>query len=190
MRLGWLVISVDKVDREAICEELGRARVTFRRLIEHASPDDLTRGSSGTRWTNQQLLFHMLFGYLLIRSLLMLAGLFARLPASASRVFAKALGTMTVPFHWVNYLGSCAGARVFSPRRMAVKLDRVTTALERRLGAEASTRLRSGMYFPVRWDPFFKEFMTVADLYHYPTQHFDFHKQQLTLSQRQAGCGR
>ena len=33
----------------------------------------------------------------------------------------------------------------------------------------------------------FKDFMTLADLYHYPTQHFDFHQRQLTLG-RPAGC--
>ena len=54
------MITLDTVDREAIYEELRRARVTFRRLVEEASPADLARGSSGTRWTNQQLLFHML----------------------------------------------------------------------------------------------------------------------------------
>jgi DinB superfamily len=175
------VISVDAVDREAICEELSGARAAFRRLVEDASPDDLARRSSGTRWTNRQLLFHMLFGYLLMRPLLVLAGIFARLPVSASRVFAKTLDEMAGPFDWINYLGSCAGARFFPPRRMAATLDRVTMALERRLRAETSARLRSGMHYPVRWDPFFKDFITVADLYHYPTQHFDFHRQQLTL---------
>ncbi|TVZ07526.1 DinB family protein [Trebonia kvetii] len=177
------------VDREAIYEELRGARATFRRLVEDARPDDLARESSGTRWTNQQLLFHMLFGYLLMRPLLVLAGMFTRMPVSASRVFAKALDEMTGPFHWVNYLGSCLGARVFPPRRMAATLDRVTMALERRLRAETGARLHSGMHYPVRWDPFFKDFMTVADLYHYPAQHFDFHKQQLTLRQVGARSG-
>ena len=27
----------------------------------------------------------------------------------------------------------------------------------------------------------FKDVMTLADLYHYPTQHFEFHQRQLTL---------
>jgi len=178
-----LVIIVDTMDREAIYEELRQARVTFRRLVEEASPGDLARGSSGTEWTNQQLLFHMLFGYLLTRPLIVLAGMFARLPSSASRVFAGLLDEVTGPFHRVNYLGSCAGARVFPLRRMPRKLDRVTMALERRLRAETSARLRSGMHYPVRWDPFFKDFMTLADLYHYPTQHFGFHQRQLTLDQ-------
>jgi len=174
---------VDTVDREAIYEELRHARVTFRRLAEDASPKDLARRSDGTRWTNQQLLFHMLLGYLIMRALIMLAGMFARLPASASRVFARLLDAVTGPFHWVNYLGSCAGAKVFPARRMAGKMDQVTTALARRLRAETGARLRSGMHYPERWDPFFKDFMTLADLYHYPTQHFDFHQRQLTLGQ-------
>jgi hypothetical protein len=165
---------VGTVDREAVYE---------------ASPDDLARGSSGTQWTNQQLLFHMLFGYLLTRPLIVLAGMFARLPAPASRVFAGLLDEVTGPFHWVNYLGSCAGARVFPLRRMAGKLDQVTMALDRRLRTETSARLRSGMHYPVRWDPFLKDFMTLADLYHYPTQHFDFHQRQLTLGQSAADRG-
>ena len=180
------MITVDPVDREAIYEELRRVRVTFRRLVEEASPDDLARASSGTRWTNQQLLFHMLFGYLITRALIVLAGMFARLPARASRVFAGLLNAATGSFDRVNYLGSRAGARVFSRRRLAGKLDRVTMALERRLRAETSARLGSGMHYPVRWDPFFKDFMTLADIYHYPTQHFDFHQRQLTLDQSSA----
>ncbi|MFJ5879827.1 hypothetical protein [Kitasatospora cineracea] len=34
---------------------------------------------------------------------------------------------------------------------------------------------------PVRWGPFFEEYMTLAEIYRYPTQHSDFHGQQLTL---------
>jgi hypothetical protein len=184
-----LVITVGTVDSEAIYEELQRARVTFRRLMEEASPDDLARGSSGTRWTNEQLLFHMLFGYLLTRPLIVLAAMFAHLPEGASRMFAGLLDEVTGPFHWVNYLGSCAGTMVFPLRRMPGKLDQVTMTLERRLCAETSARLRSEMHYPVRWDPFFKDFMTLADLYHYPTQHFDFHQRQLTLGQSAADRG-
>jgi DinB family protein len=182
-RRPGLVITLGAVDREAIYAELQRTRVTFRHLVEDASPADLARPSNGTRWTNQQLLFHMLFGYLLMRPLIVLAGMFAHLPPSASRVFARLLDAATGPFHWINYLGSCAGARVFPRRRLAGKLDRVTMALEQRLRTETSARLRSGMHYPVRWDPFFKDFMTLADLYHYPTQHFEFHQRQLTLGQ-------
>ena len=39
------------------------------------------------------------------------------------------------------------------------------------------------MHFPTRWDPFFKPYMTMFELYHYPSQHFEFHKRQLELGQ-------
>jgi hypothetical protein len=80
---------------------------------------------------NQQLLFHMLLGYLITPALIVLAGTFARLPADVSRVYAGLLNGATGPFDWVNYLGSCAGARAVPRRRLAGTLDRVTLALER-----------------------------------------------------------
>ena len=52
---------------------------------------DLRRPSSGTRWTNEQLMFHMLFGYLIVRALLLLARIFGRLPEGPSRTFARLL---------------------------------------------------------------------------------------------------
>ena len=181
--LWWAGEPVGTVDREAIYEELRRVRSTFRRLVEDASPADLARRSDGTRWTNQQLLFHMLFGYLLMRPLIVLARVFARQPATASQAFARVLDAGTGPFHQINYLGSCVGAKFFPARRLAGKMDQVTMALEQRLRGETSAQLRSGMHYPKRWDPFFKDFMALADLYHYPTQHFDFHERQLTLGQ-------
>ena len=46
--------------------ELRRAQAEFHQLITSASPDDLRRLSDGTRWTNRQLLFHMVLGLSLI----------------------------------------------------------------------------------------------------------------------------
>jgi len=60
---------------------------------------------------------------------------------------------------------------------------RVIGALEWRLATEAEADLARGMHYPVRWDPFFTDFMTLADIYRYPTRHFDFHHRQLTLDE-------
>ena len=65
---------------EAIREELERVRADFHALVTEATPADLRRPSSGTRWTNGQLLFHMFFGYLIVRRLLPLVRLMGRLP--------------------------------------------------------------------------------------------------------------
>ena len=69
------------LDRAAVRAEMDQARADFRRLVSDATPADLRRLSDGTRWTNQQLLFHMLLGYLITRALLILARIFSRLRA-------------------------------------------------------------------------------------------------------------
>lgn len=158
-----------------------RARVTFHELLDQASRADLRRPSAGTRWTNEQLLFHMLLGYLIIRALLALVGGFSRLPDGASRRYARLLDAGTAPFDAVNYAGSWLGGSVLGCGQMAALFDRVTATLHRRLDAESDADLARGMHYPTRWDPFFQDFMTRADVYRFPTQHFDFHRRQLTL---------
>lgn len=168
-------------DRQAIHDELERARATFHTLVAQASPADLRRPTEGTRWTNAQLLFHMLLGYLVVLRLLGLVRLFGRLPDGASRVFARVLNAGTRPFHVVNYLGACGGALVFRGARLTARVDRTVASLHRHLDRESEESLRATMHFPVGWDPFFADTMTLAEVYHYGTQHFDFHRRQLTL---------
>jgi hypothetical protein len=54
-------------------------------------------------------------------------------------------------------------------------------ALHRNLDGETARTLTLTMHFPTDWDPYFRPTMSVSDLYHYGTQHFDHHRQQLTL---------
>lgn len=169
------------MDRQPIHEEMHRATAAFHALVSQASPADLRRGTDGTRWTNQQLLFHMLFGYLIVRVLLRLVRTFGRLPDWVGRAFAGLLNAGTRPFHLVNYLGSCGGALVFRGQRLVNKFDRTMAALHRHLDRETDAALARRMRFPVRWDPFFTERMSLLDVYHFGTQHFEFHQQQLTL---------
>jgi hypothetical protein len=170
------------VDRAAVRAEMEQARHEFRRLVADATPADLRRPSEGTRWTNRQLLFHMMFGYLIVRALLVLVRVFGLLPDGASKTFARLLDSARKPFDLINYLGSCAGARIIPARRMPGMLDCVIAALQRHLEREPGPALRRGMHYPTTWDPFFADYMTLADIYHYPTQHFRFHQRQLTLS--------
>lgn len=170
------------MDRSLVHEELERTRREFHELVESASDAALRRRSNGTRWSNRQLLFHMLLGYLIIRALLRLVRVFGRLPRGASRGYARLLNAGTKPFDVVNFLGSYAGGNTLSPQRMVAMFDHVIDKLHRRLDAESEANLTRGMCYPTRWDPFFKEYMTLADVYRFPTQHFDFHRQQLTLS--------
>jgi hypothetical protein len=92
---------------------MGQARHDFHRLVGGATPEDLRRPSDGTKWTNQQLLFHMLFGYLIVRALLVLARVFGLLPDRVSKRFARLLDSVHKPFDLINYPGRL---RLIPPR--------------------------------------------------------------------------
>jgi hypothetical protein len=153
----------------------------LKALLERATPDDLCRRSNGTRWTNEQLLFHMVFGYMVVRALVPLVHVVSRLPRPAGQAFAALLNAGTGPFDVVNYWGSRAASTVYDRRRMGRKLDRTLASLSRRLEREDEASLARSMAFPDRWDPFFAPSMTLAEVYRYPTLHFDFHAKQLSL---------
>lgn len=178
---GSMTVPGRPADRKSIHDELERVRADLHDLVANATTADLRRQTDGTRWTNQQLLWHMVFGYLLVGRLLRLVRLFGRLPDPFGRTFAAILNAGTRPFHQINYLGSVGGALVFHGPRLARRLDRTIDLLHRRLDAESDAALTRRMHFPVDWDPFFQDTMTLQDVYHYGTQHYDFHRAQLTV---------
>ena len=172
----------DRSDIEAIHNDLERARATIHTLVATTTSADLRRPTDGTRWTNQQMLFHMVFGYLVVLRLLPLVRLFGRLPDRYSKTFARVLNAGTRPFHTVNYLGSCGGALVFHDPRLVRLCDRVIDALHRHLDHDTESTMSRTMHFPVGWDPYFRDTMSLADVYRFGTQHFDAHARQLTLT--------
>jgi len=169
------------LDRQVVHNEMEQARQTFHHLLDSATVAELSRPSNGTKWTNGQLLFHMLFGYLIVVRLLVLVRIFGRLPAHFSRVFAGALEASTRPFHAINYFGSVAGPRLLGYAGMGKRFDRVLDNILCHLDRESDSELSRGMHYPTSWDPYFKAYMTLADVYRYPTQHFEHHRRQLTL---------
>jgi hypothetical protein len=177
------------MDRTTVLTELDRVRRDFRALLEHADASDLRRRSDGTRWTNRQLLFHMLFGYLLVATLRQLVWAFAHSPSPISRGFAHGLDAATRPFHVINYLGSLGGGRLLGRSGMAWLMDTVVSRLQRSLRRAPDPALARGMHFPVHWDPYFHDFMTVLEVYHYGTQHYDHHRRQLTLTSTRPPAG-
>ncbi len=167
------------MDRAEISAEMSRVETDFADLVRRASQQGLRRRSDGTRWTNRQLLFHMVFGYLIVRTLMPLVHLLGRL--RWSRRFAAVLNACRRPFHAINFFGSWAGGHIVTPARMVSLLQRTLHALQRRLGHETDQSLALTMHFPPAWDPYFRSTMTVRDVYHYGTEHYDHHRRQLTL---------
>ena len=84
----------------------------------------------------------MLFGYLVVRALLILTRAYGRLPDRASAALARLLDAARTPFDVINYWGSRLGARITPASRMEARFDRVIAALERHLDQEPDSALR------------------------------------------------
>ena len=106
----------------------------------------------------------MVFGHMVVHRLLILVKVFGRPPDAVSRRFARVLNAAVIPFDVINYYGSSAATLVYNRRRMGAKMDRVIAALQRRLAQENDDTWPRGMHSPTRWDPFFKDYMTPADV--------------------------
>ena len=158
-----------------------RASLELQAWLHDASAADLRLKSAGTRWTNEELLFHMVVGSRVVRALLPLVRVMSRLPKRVQRAFAAALNAGTVPFDFINYWGSRWAALFFNRHRMGQKMQRTIDSLARNLHKESAQSLARSMDFPDRWDPFFEPTMTLRQVYAYPTLHFDFHARQLAL---------
>jgi DinB superfamily len=176
------VARADVMRPEEIANELRVVRDDFHLLLDGATSAGLRGATNGTRWTNEQLLFHMLFGYLLVWNLLWLVKAFGRVPRSWSRGFAAMLDAATRPFHVINYVGSLGGARLLGRARMERLMDRVIDSLVESVNRASRAQLDRGMHFPGGWDPYFRDYVTVREVYHYATQHYRHHRNQLTLA--------
>src|SRR5262245_4317740 len=136
----------------------------------------------GTRWNNEQVLFHMVFGDMVVLRLLIVVRVLGRLPGVVSRGYAGILNAAATPFHAINYYGTCLAASYYNRNRMGARMDRTIASLKRTISHADDDALLRGMHFPTRWDPYFCDYMSLADVYKYPGQHYDHHRRQLTLS--------
>jgi hypothetical protein len=59
-------------------------------------------------------------------------------------------------------------------------MDSTIGQLRASLRGESERTLALAMHFPTGWDPYFTDVMSIADVYHYPTQHYQHHRRQLT----------
>ena len=79
------------MDRALVVADLTACRDDLHDLLSTARPERLRARSAGTRWSNEQLLFHMVFGFLVVRRLLPLVRLLSVLPPWVARAFVALL---------------------------------------------------------------------------------------------------
>jgi hypothetical protein len=166
--------------RERLRAELATTRSDFHRLLQALSEEEWRRQSKNPGWTNGQILFHMTFGFMILRSLIPLVRVFGRLPEQYSKLFSNALDASTPLFNRVNAFGARGGGTIFGRRRLGKRFESTYRSLLRTLDTIGDDEWGKGMHYPTRWDSLFDEYMTLEKLFHYPTVHFRFHRDQLT----------
>ncbi len=167
--------------KEAIRAELEATRSAFLALLDVLSEEDLNKPSRNPGWKNGEILAHMTFGFIVVVALLPLVRVCGQLPRWTSKPFAGLLNALTVPFNWVNALGARWQGRVFTCERIGNLYDRAHFTLLKQVESIQADEWTRGMYYPTRWDANFEDFMTIKKLFHYPVQHFNFHKAQISL---------
>jgi len=163
-----------------IDEDLERAACEFHALLDSLPPGDWDKPSVNAAWTNGQLVYHMLFGFVLVPSLFWMIKFWSRLPAGYSRRFAQLLDFATPMFNRVNALGPRGQERVFGRERAGRIFDRVIASIRHKAATLPPERWGDGMHYPRRWDPTFGDFMTFEDLLRYPSLHFRNHLRHLS----------
>jgi DinB superfamily len=166
--------------RDSIRAELEETRSQFHLLLESLTETAWRAPSRNPAWTNGQLLFHMTFAFILIPPLFSMIRFWSRRSRRSSRAFGRALDFSTPFFNWVNALGPRVGAHIYGCSRIGAKYDRVHAAILCNLDSVREGEWETGMYYPLRWDPTFDEFVTFEELFHYPTAHFRHHLRQLS----------
>lgn len=154
----------------------------FGQTIATVLATELDAPTHGTRWTNRQLLFHMVLGQNIALTSIPLFGAFSRLPPKASRVWSALLEACTTPYNWVNWAGAVAGARVLGTDSMVRMMERSTHALVNWYDQASPEDLTRGMAMPRSWDPYFSDWMDRRDIFEWAPKHYRHHRAQLTLT--------
>lgn len=169
-------------DPSDLREDLLRVAEDFTRVVRSARRDELDTPTNGTRWSNRQLLFHLVLGQNVARTAIPLIGIFSRLPDPVARGWSRLLRSCTVPYNGVNWAGSAAAGQLLSPDAMTRMMDRTTTSITAWYDRADEEALGRGMWVPPSWDPYFQPWMTRRDLLAWAPQHYRHHRRQLTLT--------
>lgn len=166
--------------RESIRAELESTRFSFHALLNSLSEQDLRKKSLNIGWTNGEILFHMTFAFMILSSLIPMVLFWGRLPKRCSKIFAGILNSFTGLFNWINAFGARGGGRIYRRERIRSKFDRIYLSLLRRLDSIPEDDWQCGMYYPLKWDALFSEYMTLEDIFRYPVMHYKFHLNQIS----------
>src|SRR6266536_6160238 len=107
--------------RSSATADIESARLTFHLLVNSLPDSALNKRSANPGWTNGQIIWHIVFAFILTPILIVILRFFGRLPRRWSKLFASALNYSTPVFNLVNAIGPRIAVKIF-PRKLIVKL--------------------------------------------------------------------
>jgi Mycothiol maleylpyruvate isomerase N-terminal domain len=110
--LGGAATPDFEAQRARLRSDLEAARGEFHAMVASISEREWTEPSQNPGWTNGQVVFHILLGFILVVPLSRLLVFFDCLPAPCSRIFAGILNLSTPLFNRIDAMGPRAGARL------------------------------------------------------------------------------
>ncbi|WP_369046195.1 DinB family protein [Sinomonas sp. P10A9] len=168
--------------RDAVRDGLLWIADDFTRIVDGLDPAELGSPTRGTRWTNRQLLFHLVLGQKITGASIPLIGTFARMPPGVSRSWSRLLEACSRPYNWINWAGSAAAGQLLTPAMMRGMMDRTTRAILSWYDRAEDEALTRGMSMPRSWDPYFEPWMSRRDVLEWAPKHYRHHRAQLTLT--------
>lgn len=115
--------------KKVIKSELANSKEKFLKLLNSLSDEDLKRKSKNPGWTNGEIVWHILFAFIILFALIPLIKFFSHLPKSVSKVFVDFLNFTTPIFNFINALGAKGGAKVLILLKKAIDRKEYTTLL-------------------------------------------------------------
>ncbi len=173
------MVEENKEIRWKLLTDLEKTRSEFRQIIASLKPDDLKRVSLNPGWTNGEVLTHMVFGMMILVTLMPITRFWGRLQRGSSKCFAWLLNSLTGPFNWVNAMGARGQGKVFGSQRLERIYDWAYFSILKQMKSIKDDEWSKGMYYPTHWDANFAEFMTLEMVIRYAMTHFEFHARQI-----------
>lgn len=170
--------------KKDLLKEYEKTHQDFHSLLNSISEEDLKKKSLNSGWTNGEILFHMLLGFIILYSLIPLTRIFGKLPKSFSKVFAALLNLSTPLFNWMNALGARGGGTIFNQSKTSKRFNKTYDALIRKLNSINDDEWNKGMHYPTKWDSLFDDYMTLEKLFYFPLKHFKYHLKQINTGSR------
>jgi len=153
--------------REQLREEIEATRLAFHALADELRPEDWHKPTSNPKWDVGTMMFHMTVAT-------------NYLPADVAMI--RRLNVVIYPpafiFHAFNEFVTRNGARRYSLDTIKVAYDKAHKQTIKALDSVKDDEWSKSAVFP-GYDPMLKGRVTIKDLFHYVSRHFELHAAEI-----------